>query len=136
MVRCLINEDTVMRGRIASGSFSLLLLGLCLLLASCVTMAVQESLEDYEVTLVRLELRLALNPNDAEALKELGVIYVRTGGFDLASTYLERAYTLDPDEPETLFHLGLTREQLGQPQAALELYERYIDVPRLSRYRK
>ena len=136
MVCCLINEDTVMRGRIASRSFSLLLLGWCLLLASCVTMAVQESLDDYEVPLERLQLRLALNPNDVEALKELGVIYVRTGGFDLASTYLEQAYTLDPDEPETLFHLGLTREQLGQPQAALELYERYIDVSRLSRYRK
>ncbi len=120
--------------RIASGSFSLLLL--CLLLASCVTALVQESLDDYEETLARLELRLALNPNDAEALKELGVIYVRTGVFDSASVYLERAYPLDPDEPETLFHLGLTREQLGQPQAALELYERYIDVPRLSRYRK
>ena len=36
----------------APGSFSFFLLGLCLLLASCAPIVVQESLDDYEETLL------------------------------------------------------------------------------------
>ena len=122
--------------RSAPGSFSLFLLGLCLLLASCAPLVVQESLDDYEDTLPQLMQRLIEDPDGVETLRELGVIFVRTSFFDSASVYLERAYTLDPDDPETLFHLGLTREKLGQPEAALEVYQRYVDVAPLSRYRK
>jgi len=122
--------------RSAPGSFSLFLLGLCLLLASCAPIVVQESLDDYEETLPQLMQRLIQDPDGVETLRELGVIFVRISFFDSASVYLERAYALDPDDPETLFHLGLTREQLGQPQAALEVYQRYVNVSSLSRYRK
>ena len=122
--------------RNAPGSLSLFPLGLCLLLASCAPIVVQESLDDYEETLPQLMQRLIEDPGGVETLRELGVIFVRTSLFDSASVYLERAYALDPDDPETLFHLGLTREQLGQSQAALEVYQRYVDVPLLSRYRK
>lgn len=122
--------------RKAPGSFLLLLLGCCLLLASCAPIVVQESLDDYEETLEQLVQRLIEDPDGVDTLRELGVIFVRTSLFDSASVYLERAYALDPDDPETLFHLGLTREKLGQPQAALEVYERYVDVSPLSRYRK
>ena len=106
--------------RKAPGSFVLLLLGCCLLLASCAPIVVQESLDDYEGTLEQLMQRLIEDPDGVDTLRELGVIFVRTSLFDSASVYLERAYTLNPDDPETLFHLGLTREKLGQPQAALE----------------
>ena len=91
---------------------------------------------DYAETIARLEERIALNPNDADALRDLGIIYLRTSNYGQASDRLEAAFSRDPDDPKTLYHLGLTNEVLGKRETALRLYAEYPEVSRLSPYRR
>ena len=84
----------------------------------------------------RLEARLVANPGDAEALRDIGVIYLRTSRYADAADYLQRAFANGADDPKTLLHLGLASESIGRRETAVRLYERYAAVPRLSPYRK
>jgi len=114
----------------------LFLVGLCVLATSCVSVRLQETLDDYRETISRLEDRLAANPEDVEALRALGVIYMRTNNPGRAHAYLSEAHARDAEDPEVLFYLGLASESIGEQQAALRLYERYPEVSRLSPYRR
>lgn len=53
-----------------------------------------------------------------------------------AHTALLSADALAPDDPKTLYFLGLTEEALERPQEALELFARYVEVPESSSYRR
>lgn len=110
------------------------LLTLLLVLPACTpVLRLQEDIADFEDEIARLQRRMIDAPGDAEVLRELGVIYMRTGNYVEGSTYLQQAYGLDTDDPKTLFYLGLANEMLGRRDTALRLYEQ--DVSRLSRYR-
>lgn len=82
-----------------------------------------------------VEARLARNPEDAEALRELGVLHLRAQAHAKALEALEAAHARRPEDPRTLYFLGLTNEVVGRPQTALRLYERWQDLPRGSAYR-
>lgn len=104
-------------------------------LSACVTTVhFSESLDDHAEEIARLERHLIDNPGDAEALSDLGVIYVRTRNFPKGSEYLEQAYSRNQDDARTLFYLGLANEVLGRRDLALRLYGQ--DVSRLSPYRR
>ncbi len=90
---------------------------------------------DFADQIRTLEQRLADDPDDTEALRELGVIYVRAQRPARAYSLLERAAARDADDPRTLFFLGLASEQVGRRQAALDVLSRYDEVPEDSRYR-
>ncbi len=113
-----------------------LLVGLCLLLAACASVPYEQNLSDYEAAIERLQRRVERNPDDADALRDLGVIHLRTSNFPKASEFLQMAFARAPDDPKTLFHLGLVNETLGKTETALRLYEKYPDVSRLSPYRR
>ena len=93
-------------------------------------------LSDYENEISELQARLFSNPQDAEALRDLGAIYLRARQFGQANTYLEQAFAINPDDPKTLFNLGLANETLAKRDTALRLYEKFVDVPRTSVYRR
>ena len=93
-------------------------------------------LEDYEADIQELQARLVSNPSDAAALRDLGAIYLNARQFAEGNTYLERAFAINPDDPKTLFNLGLANETLAKRETALRLYEKYISVPRTSPYRR
>jgi len=42
--------------------------------------------------------RLGLSPRDEDILKNIGLIYIKTGKADLAQDYLLRASNLNPDK--------------------------------------
>lgn len=83
-----------------------------------------------------LEARIALNPNDTEAHRELGVLLAAERNYPGANQALQRAYERAPDDPRTLYHLGLVNEVLGREPTALRLYEQYPSVPASSEYRE
>ncbi len=95
----------------------------------------QEDPEDFEEEVARLQRKIAENPNNTEALRDLGVIYVRTGRAANGHKYLRKAFSQDRDDPETLFYLGIASERIGKKQTARRLYERYEDVPEDSQFR-
>lgn len=83
----------------------------------------------------RLEQHLSDNPGDAEALRDLGSIYLRTRRPSQAYESLKKAYAQRPEDPKVLFYLGLASEKVGRRQAALKLFGKYGDVPEDSKYR-
>lgn len=106
------------------------------LLSGCSGARPDTSSQDSEAEISRLEARVALRPSDAGALRQLGLISLRTGRFLEAEDYLRRVFALDPNDPETLFGLGLTSEKLGKPETALRFYEKFEEVPETSPVRK
>lgn len=95
----------------------------------------QEDPEDFQEEVARLQRKIAENPNNTEALRDLGVIYVRTERAANGHKYLRKAFSQDQDDPETLFYLGIASERIGKKQTARRLYERYEDVPEDSQFR-
>lgn len=114
----------------------LLLVTLVVLIPACTGIRYAGSEGDYEEQVTALQSRLLNDPNDFEALRDLGVIYARTEQYTRAREYLQDAYARRNDDPKILFYLGLTTEMLGQRQTALRLFEQYPNVPRSSPFRK
>lgn len=100
------------------------------------TGALEQDPEAAREEIRRLEARLARSPADADLLRRLGALYIRTGQYAEGRDRLARAHTTDPNDPRTLFYLGLAHEYLGDETSALALYQRFADVPRRSPYRR
>jgi len=66
---------------------------------------------------------LTLNPQDADAQYQLGLIYQKRGSLDAARRYFESALKIDPDDADYHYHLGRVHEQKGEWTQALEHYE-------------
>ena len=83
-----------------------------------------------------LERRVVTDPDDAEALRQLGSLLA--GGQEYARAYevLQQANARAPNDPETLYLLALSSEVLGKTGTALRLYERYETVPASSPFRE
>ena len=61
-------------------------------------------------------------PNDANAYKNLGIVYKKQNEIDLALFNIEKAYTLDPSDNETKKELGLCYHQKLDYINALKFY--------------
>ncbi|WP_028567023.1 CsgG/HfaB family protein [Salisaeta longa] len=113
------------------------LMGLASMLVACGSsgVALNEDPSAYAAEVKRLQARLAQSPADLVALQRLGIIYMRTGRPTKAYDTLKRAYAQEPDDPKTLFYLGLASESVGKVGTARELYASYTQVPADSKYR-
>ncbi|MDZ4700133.1 MAG: CsgG/HfaB family protein [Rhodothermales bacterium] len=109
---------------------------LVLLAWGCAPSVFVGELSDYERDIDALQRRLAVNAADAEALRDLGVIYLKARQYTEANAYLEQAYARQANDPKTLFHLGMANETLARRDTAIRLYEKYTEVSRESPYRR
>ena len=66
---------------------------------------------------------LTLNPQDADAQYQLGLIYLKRRNLDGARGYFERALKIDPDDADYHYFLARTYELKGEWSHALEQYE-------------
>lgn len=105
-------------------------------IASCVTVKMGENIEDYSETVKKLQARLLQSPNDAETLRDLGVIYFQTGQFTRAAEFLKRSTSANRSDPKSLFYYGMALEYQDNKEAALGVYLNYVDASSLSPYRK
>ena len=71
-----------------------------------------------------------VDPDDGEAWFQIAAVLGRRGEFTAAETALERALDLNPTRPGMLFLLGWVKENLGKTAAAIELYQRHLEVHR------
>ena len=69
-----------------------------------------------KITAYRSEL--GVDPDDIEALNNLGVIFWRQFQLDSALVYLRQAVAHDPENPYLLYNLGMTFYRLDQPDSA------------------
>jgi tetratricopeptide (TPR) repeat protein len=66
---------------------------------------------------------LTLNPQDADAHFQLGLIDLKRRNLDAARRYFENALKIDPNDPEYHYYLGRVYESKEQWAPALEHYE-------------
>lgn len=60
------------------------------------------------------------NPNDFIAINNLGTNLIQLGKWDEGLKYLEAAYEINPDYPNTNYGIGLANEHLGKTLIAFE----------------
>lgn len=68
----------------------------------------------------RLLEMAAVNPHDADARYQLGLIYQQRRDYTRARECFEQAIAIDSKEPEAQFQLGRTLRIMGDPLAALQ----------------
>jgi tetratricopeptide (TPR) repeat protein len=71
---------------------------------------------------------LTLNPKDADAQHQLGLIHLKRMNLETARRYFENALKIDPADPDYHYSLGRTYEFQGQWTPALEQYEEVYRV--------
>jgi len=80
----------------------------------------------------QLELS-TVNPRDADAHYQLGLIYMQRRAQTEAEASFRRALEIDPNEPDALFQLGRLLRQQGQDIEARQLLERGAQIdPKLA----
>jgi len=102
----------------------------------CAPVKYQEDAVDYQQDIRRLETELRADPANEEALRELGVLYFKAQQYELSRKLFIKAFQVNPQNPQTLFYLGMNLEFANQEDNALKVYQKYIDVSRLSPYRR
>lgn len=70
---------------------------------------------------------LAVEPDSAAAHRVLGQVFAARDDMASATTHLERALQLDPEDGRTLSILADTKGRGGDPAAAIDLYGRYLE---------
>jgi cytochrome c-type biogenesis protein CcmH/NrfG len=84
-----------------------------------------------DVDMERLaELRriVAEDPDNVDALVELGHMYLTLQSYPELSDVTQRALMIDPDNPEALTHLGMLLFSSGHPQGVMESFDRALQV--------
>jgi TolB-like protein len=107
-----------------------------LLFNACATTGETEGVTDYRQSIRRLQERLVTNPQDAEALRDLGVIYFETKQYPQAREFLKKSSLVNEHDGKTIFHLGMTQEYDNDLKGALATYLNYTDIAASSPYRK
>ncbi len=130
-----MNQRSGSAGIIRSAILAGFLLTIVLFCASCVTVRYEENATVAAEDIRELQRRLVTNPDDVDALRDLGVLYFRTRNYQQAQQYLERAASANTQDAKTLFYLGMTNESLGERNRALALYSDYTEFSPLSPYR-
>ncbi|MDZ7262859.1 MAG: hypothetical protein ONB05_12240, partial [candidate division KSB1 bacterium] len=105
-----------------------------LMWSGCATMNPQKGVSHYREEIIKFKARLETNPDDVEALRELGVICFELQRYQPARKYLIEACKRELKDPRTLFYLGMTFESETQNQVALKIYQTYTDLDRQSPY--
>ncbi len=67
------------------------------------------------------------NPNDIEAYNLLAIAYRLKGDFEKAMSVLKKSLKLDPDYPDTHYHLGLLHYEKGDYIKAIEEFYKAIE---------
>ena len=76
--------------------------------------------------ITQLKEVLARNAFNPYMLRDLGKVYFLSGRLDQALSTLESARSMIPADPDTLFYLGRTEQELGRREAAIALYTTVI----------
>jgi len=107
-----------------------------LMLQGCATINQQKSASDNLKVIQELKSALQVDPNNFEALRDLGAIYHDSQQNKLALNFLIKAFKKNPKDPKCIAYLGMTLEAQQKNDLALKLYKRYSKLPLLSSYRK
>ena len=76
--------------------------------------------------LAEFQIEVAANPDEFFANYYLGVVYIFQRKWDLAVTFLQKASTIQPNNPDPYFQLGQAYQELKSHEQAIEVLKKAI----------
>ncbi len=83
---------------------------------------------NWPESLVHYLAAIEVDPQDAEAWNNAGVVWQKAGKLDDARRFVNRAIVLDPNYAQAFFNLGNLAGLQGEPDVAAAAYQRSIDL--------
>jgi tetratricopeptide (TPR) repeat protein len=80
---------------------------------------------DFETAIPYYEKALEINPKDADAWKDLGVIYGQSNQFGQALQAFKKVVEINPDDAQAMFNIAVTYQNLGDIDAANQWFAQY-----------
>jgi len=71
---------------------------------------------------------LRRKPREIAVLHFLGIVYQQLKDYDVAIKYLQTALQLDQNSSEGLYNLGRAFENNGEPERAVDCYQKVIKL--------
>lgn len=106
------------------------------LVVSCSSGSIIDYPELYKQQVWDWEDRLIEDPNDFEALKQLGMYYSQIKEHETARLHIDKALNMQPDDPALILYKGINLEFFNKQDEALEYYKKYSEVPEDSPFRE
>jgi len=88
----------------------------------------QEWVDRIDNRIISLQRRLALDYGEVGGYISLGRTYLWTGELENAKATYEDGLKASPNNPQLLYNLGLTYEELGDWSKARDYYQRAVDL--------
>jgi TolB-like protein len=116
-----------MKKNLTGGSFLFLLLPLVLGCAASHYSQGKKELarENYDSAIAALQKAVKENPQNAAAVRDLGVAYFKKNELASALDLFNAALRRDPKDALTMFYIGAAQEQKGDVEAAIKTYSQY-----------
>lgn len=95
---------------------------------------IYRSLKLWDKAVAEARRAIETNPNEAPALRELGVLLDEAGRSDEALTVLEQAAAANPRDPRTVYHLGVVQHKLTRSDQARASLSRFVAMAPAARY--
>lgn len=83
---------------------------------------------DKAITYYKKAVEAAENLYLFESLFHLGIGYLQKENYTSGFEYLAKANEINPQDPETLFFMGLSSEELNDFDRAIEFYEKSLSI--------
>lgn len=81
--------------------------------------------ENYDTAIVALQKAVKENPENAAAVRDLGIAYFKKNDLPTALDLLNAALRRNPKDALTMFYIGAAQEQKGDVDAAIKTYSQY-----------
>ncbi len=83
---------------------------------------------DVQSRIVGLEKMLAVNPNNAEALVQLGNDYFDMGNYEKAVEIYQRSLAVDPRNADVITDMGVAYRKMGKSKEAADAFRKTLEV--------
>ena len=83
---------------------------------------------DVRSRIAGLEKMLAVNPNNAEALVQLGNDYFDMGNYEKAVEIYQRSLAVDPRNPDVIADMGVAYRKMGKSKEAADAFRKALEV--------
>jgi tetratricopeptide (TPR) repeat protein len=91
-----------------------------------ITYLLDEGQTKVNEALAEFQIELAANPDEFFANYYLGIVYIFQRKWDLAVRFLQKASTIEPNNPDPYFQLGQAYQELNQHERVIEVLKKSI----------
>ncbi len=82
----------------------------------------------YEEAILTLQNTLKIDPNNFEALQNIGTVHSAVGNLKQARTFFEKAYAINPNSAEINNNLGVSYSTGGDREKAIEFFQKAVEI--------